>query len=702
MLFLFRANHHTPALLTLVLASAAQPLFGQDVPELSAVLVTTASRSERDITTTPAPVQLIDAADIQSMGAATLRDILELSTGLYVAPSGRNLQIRGLGHSDAVYLIDGRRIKGEFSNAYELERISATQIERIEILRGPASVLYGADALGGVINIITRRPRTGLEVSLDAQYGANSDGEGNRRVGAVDIRGGGEAFRYAVHASALRQRPYAEREATAVTVPQGGVQISPSAHPNGMIRNRLKDHYTVDVDYRDQAAVDTLAGDVEFSPAAALTLGLTFNYLQETREGDYVSGRYATSVLGGGGNFIQASNVPARQYDDNERLDLTARADWRPVDSLALSYRLHYSRYDKDRVVYALPWADLGYSSREASASSRNRSTLSHLIHDLTATWRPNTTHTVVAGLEHRSNKVDSTAYDADGRTYKSAFLQHEWQIAERFNAIYGARYDDVSVGGSQVSLQAGAVWKVVPLARLRFNYSQGFKAPDDRVLYVDQINPQGVPMLGAEVIAAANGKTSAHTLKPETSETYEVGLAGGGARWHYDLSVFHSEVKERIEQVREGSGSLSYNTFRNISAVRIQGIEAEGSWRIRHNLRARVGLTRLHAENLDTGERLLSTPHTLATVAVDFTPAQNWMLQAIVRHAGSQDFSGSTSTERADAYTLLNLKASYMPPANPKLEIYGGINNVLDEKVDTALGSDPGPYLYAGIRYHF
>lgn len=691
-----------PALVPLALCCAAPPLLAQEAPELSAVIVTTATRSERDITATPAPIQLIDAADIEAMGAATLRDILELSSGLYVAPSGRNLQIRGLGHSDSVYLLDGRRIKGEFSNAYELERISATKIERIEILRGPASVLYGADALGGVINIITRRPRSGLEISLDAQYGANSDGDGSRRTGAVAIRGGSEVLRYALHASALRQRPYAERETTTVTAPQAGVQIPPSTHPNALIRTRLKDHYTVDVDYRDQAAVDTLGGEIEVHPSAALTLGLAFNYLQETREGDYVSSRYATTVAGGGGNFIQAANIPARQYDDNERRDLTARADWRPADSLALAYRLHYSRYDKDRVVYALPWADLGYGSREASASSRNRSTLSHLIHDLTATWRPDTAHTVVGGMEHRSNKVDSTAYDADGRTFKSAFLQHEWQLAERFNAVYGARYDDVSVGGSQVSLQAGAVWQAAPLARLRFNYAQGFKAPDDRVLYVDQTNPQGVPMLGAEVIAAARGKTTAHALKPETSETWEVGLAGGNTQRQYGLSLFRSDIEERIEQVREGSAPLTYNTFRNISAARIRGIEAEGSWRIRHNLRARIGLTRLRTENLDTGARLLATPHTLANLSVDYTPTQNWMLQAIVRHTGSQDYSGTTATERADAYTLVNLKASYLPPSSPGLEIYGGINNIFDEKIDTALGSDPGPYLYAGIRYRF
>jgi outer membrane receptor for ferrienterochelin and colicins len=274
--------------------------------------------------------------------------------------------------------------------------------------------------------------------------------------------------------------------------------------------------------------------------------------------------------------------------------------------------------------------------------------------------------------------------------------------MASDLNAVYGIRHDDDSVGGARLSGQAGAVWSLSPLARLRVNFAQGYKAPDDRSLYVDQVNPSGVPMLGAGVVNAAQGKTAAHTLKPEVSETFEIGIAGGGRAWNYGATVFRTRIEDRIEQTREGAAPLTYNTFRNISEARIDGIETEGGVPLAAGLRARLAVTALKAENAQTGAKLLNTPAKIASVSLDYSPVDAWMLQAIVRHVGEQDYSGTAGTATADAYTLLNLKASYLPKGARGLEIYGGINNLLDEKVDKALGSDPGPYLYAGLRYRF
>jgi len=688
-------------LLTLSSACPITVLAGEDSIELPTVYVTTATRTQHDIDTSPAPIQLIDSADIQAAGATTLRNILDLAPGVYVSPSGTNLQIRGLGGSDTLYLIDGRRVEGEFSNSFELERIPATMIDRIEIVRGPASLLYGADALGGVVNIITKPPTSVLEGSVDLQYGANDRGAGERAQFAADLRGGSEALRFSLYASRLSRDPYSERETARVTVPQSGTQVAPSRHSNARIRNGLADSYEVDVDYRDQADVDTVGGALEWRMTPDLKLRFDLNAMREEREGAYISSRYATNYTASG-KTLQAADIPARQYDDNERLDTALTLDWSVLDRLDLRYRLQYSRYDKDRVAYAIHYADLGYATRNDSASAVNQSTLTQWVNELTATWRPAEGHTLVGGLEHRENDVESTAYTADTRTFDSAFLQHEWQLRPNLNAVYGARYDDDSVGGSHLSFQAGGVWTLAPLARLRANFAQGYKSPDDRSLYVDQVNPQGVAMLGAEVISPDQGKTSAHSLDPESSDTFEVGLAGTAMRWDYGLTLFHTEVTDRIEMVREGSGLLAYNTFRNISEARIQGIEAEGSISLTPDLRARVAFTQLSTENRSTGDPLLNTPETLATLTLDYAPSADWLLQAIVRYTGEQDYSGRTGIETAAGYTLVHLKASYTPAGLTGVELYGGIDNLFDEAIDPGLGSDPGPYAYLGARYAF
>lgn len=104
--------------IALTIAAVPATAWAEEPTTLAPVIVTTATRTESNIATTPAPIQLIGADDIQAMGATTLRDILEAAPGAYVSPSGTNLQVYGLGHADTVYLLNGRRIKGEFSTSY--------------------------------------------------------------------------------------------------------------------------------------------------------------------------------------------------------------------------------------------------------------------------------------------------------------------------------------------------------------------------------------------------------------------------------------------------------------------------------------------------------------------------------------------------------------------------------------------------------
>ncbi|MFW6257985.1 MAG: TonB-dependent receptor plug domain-containing protein [Halochromatium sp.] len=707
---------------------------GSDI-ELSPIYVTTATRTREDISTAPAPVQLIDEVDIEAAQATTLRDILDITPNLHVSPNGRTLQIRGLGQSDTLYLLDGRRITGEFSNSFELERLSAAMIERIEIIRGPASVLYGSDALGGVVNIITKQPSEGFEVDLDVQYGANDHGEAERSMVAGSLRGGDQTFGYSLYANHTQRQPYHEQETAVVGVPKAGVLMPPSKSSNPQIQRSLPGSYQTSVDYRDQARVDTLGGSLDWQLNDQIALSLDVNYAQEARENDFISTRYRSNFQQPGQGSgqgkgkgkgkgkgqgpgsgqgqgqgqgqqqtgpIMVANVPARQENDNHRIDVAGTLDWSPTEQLDFSYQLHYDQYDKDREILALPYADLGYASRADSASSINKTTMTQWVNDLLAVWQPTDGQTLTAGLEHRDNAIDSTAYDADNRRFSSAFLQHQWQVSPRLNLVYGGRYDDDSVGGSNLSMQAGGVYRIAPLARIRANYAQGFKAPDDRDLYVDQVNPQGFPMLGALVIAPEFGKTSAQDLDPEKSETIELALAGDGPTLGYQVTLFHTRVEDRIQRVREGQGLESYNSFRNVGETHIQGVEAEGSLQLTDTLGVRASATHFSTENKDSDDPLLQTPETLANLTLDFSPSPDWLLQLITSYTGEQQYSSTEGIETAAGYTLVNLKASYQPTALEGFELYAGIDNLFDEAVDTGIGSNPGPFGYLGARYRF
>jgi vitamin B12 transporter len=147
-------------LIPLVLIACPPPLWAADATALPPVFVT-AARAAQPLTNVLADVRVIDAEQIRAAGAATLTELLQSFGGVEIAASGGRGQtsgvfMRGSNANHVVLLIDGIRIQSASAGTNAFETIPLEQIERIEVLRGPASSLYGADAIGGVIQIFTR------------------------------------------------------------------------------------------------------------------------------------------------------------------------------------------------------------------------------------------------------------------------------------------------------------------------------------------------------------------------------------------------------------------------------------------------------------------------------------------------------------------------------------------------------------------
>lgn len=128
-------------------------------------VVVTASRTEQEVKETPAAVEVITREEIEKLGAKNLGDALRLSTGIDLgapAMSGRSVSVRGMSMRHVLILVDGKRLVSEgnhsTANSYELNRINMNNVERVEIVRGPVSSLYGSEGMSGVINIVTRKP----------------------------------------------------------------------------------------------------------------------------------------------------------------------------------------------------------------------------------------------------------------------------------------------------------------------------------------------------------------------------------------------------------------------------------------------------------------------------------------------------------------------------------------------------------------
>jgi len=164
--------------LVLLLASGARaqgppPLEEeQDVEEIEEIVVT-GSRGPRRLGEAPVSVEVIDRAKIEASGSQDVADLLEQHRGVDVQRSvlGASVRLRGLEAEHTLILVDGQRVVGAKDGTIDMSRFSADSIERIEIVKGASSALYGSDALGGVINIITRRSKALAQASITARGG---------------------------------------------------------------------------------------------------------------------------------------------------------------------------------------------------------------------------------------------------------------------------------------------------------------------------------------------------------------------------------------------------------------------------------------------------------------------------------------------------------------------------------------------------
>ena len=204
------ANAQEPALPVQALdaRTAEQPALEQQAPEqrwhaqaeaaersveLRQVVVT-GTHTAHALSDSPVDVQLITRRQIADSGARDVQQLLEREGGLTVsrvAGRGSSIEIQGLSSEQVLILVDGQRVVGRINGAIDLTRLKTESIERIEIIKGPSSALYGSDALGGVVNIITKSGGHGANVLTQFDSGGNGEVSGGWDYGRGSVSAGG-------------------------------------------------------------------------------------------------------------------------------------------------------------------------------------------------------------------------------------------------------------------------------------------------------------------------------------------------------------------------------------------------------------------------------------------------------------------------------------------------------------------------------
>ena len=524
-------------------------------------VVVTATRAERRADEVAVPVSVIGQQEIEAQGSARATDLLSDQPGLTInTDHGSGLQLRGLGPEYTLILVDGEPIIGRTAGTLDLDRLTTANVQRVEIVRGPTSSLYGSDALAGVVNLITQRPQDELGAEVRSRYGTHGTVGLSARVAGTSGPWQGSVFvnRYRM----------------------GGYDLSP---------NVLAPTRPSYVDYTAQAKGQYDAG-------ARTTLSFRGRLATQSQD-------YAVGIDGGG------AAGPVRHSQQNDRLDWngTAEVEQRLGAGWSLTGTLYGSGYHTDQ---SLRRADDGRVRSQSTLDQQHGKAEAILRGALGAD------HLLTVGAGGTVDRIDADR-KTGRRTGGFGFVQDEWSLAEALDVTGSLRLDANSDYASRLSPKVSV--RYAPLDRLsvRASVGSGYKAPAFRQLYLDFTNPQaGYSVFGVTEVQEGLQRfreqgqideqfrsTSAlgDPLDPETSWAYNAGLTAtlwDGATLRLD--AYHNEVSNLIdtEPVARKTNGQSVFTYVNRSEVFTRGLEARLTLRPVSRLHVELGYDYLEAKD--------------------------------------------------------------------------------------------------------
>ena len=421
------------ATLSLALAAAFPTHAQVQLPQS----VVTASRVATPITDVLGDVSVIDRATLDLAGQSSLRDLLAQLPGVQMTTNGSyrsntGIFLRGANTSQTLVLIDGVRVGSATSGGASFENIPLSRIERIEVLRGPASALYGPDAVGGVIQIFTREAGPGLQA--DANIGLGTDGQ--QQAGA-SVRGTSGIVGYSLG--------FSREKATGISV----------------ISNPAAGSYNPDEDGFNATSVDAkLTAKLNREHAVSLSL------LHNETEYQFDSTPFPNPLA------LTRLTTDARSKVNLNNATFKWDAQWLAQWHSALTV----GTSDEQSLGDYFRISDGAFGGNTKFNTSRRQ-----------VTWQNDITlykDVLSVMLENRNESVDSsTAYTVTSRDVRSALVSYAFNRPV-WNALFVARNDDNSQFGSFNNWSASGGYRVTETLRAVASVGTSFQAPSFNQLY--------------------------------------------------------------------------------------------------------------------------------------------------------------------------------------------------------------------------
>ena len=639
----------------------------QSQTELPTVTVT-ATREEEKISETPISVGVVPQRSIQITKPAHPLEILGQVPGVSISVTngeGHQTAIRQGFTTSPVYLFleDGipTRATGNF-NHNALYEVNIPSAGSIEVIRGPGSALHGSDAIGGIVNVLTKTPRANKGQDVSVELG----GHGYRRLlGGFDTGShGAGALRADVnltHTDGWRTR-------------------------TGYDRQSLNMRWDAGPD--DRTIVKTILGYTKIDQETGANSALPWDLYQNNptvnlrspayRKVDAL--RFSTAIereLGQGALLSFTPYFRGNKMELNGSFNFTgdARIENTEVFSLGLlaKYRKDLNDSVRSRVIAGL---DLDHSP---SSRKENKITLA------STSIGPNSLYT-----QYTSYTIGDQMYNYDV-AYQSAspYLHYEMSPSERLRLTAGLRYDsarygmdnnraagyftvsgreyyspaEASASFSRLSPKLGATYALNPEHHVYVTYNQGFRTPSESQLFRGGRSASGGTQAArqAEALALFNASASLKAIK---ADQYEVGLRGAADKWNYDIVAYVLTKKDDLLSRRDDTG---YSVQTNNGTTEHKGIEIGLGRSFTSRIRFDAALSYAKhtykdwvtsSENF-SGKEIESSPRFLGNARLTVRPVERVMTQLEWVRIGSYYLDAANTYGKYSGHDLFNLRAS-------------------------------------------
>ena len=676
-------------------AVAQQTVIDSTATEKLEEIVLTATRTERQLSSLPLPVTLISKKNIVQSGTIRLDQILNEQTGIITVSdeSGfEGVQIQGISSDYILILVDGVPLVGRSAGNFDLSRITVGNIKQIEVVKGPASSLYGSEALGGVINIITEKPKTEkLNGNVSYRLGSFTQQDIN-----LDVKKRFDKLRIGFFANRFSSDGYDLSPET------GGQTVNP--FENYTFNTRL--YY----DFNENLSLFTSARYYDQNQDA----GFTFEDIEY-------------------------------QGDSKEKeWNAHARLDHKWDEKLSTSYEFYYTNYRaNERLEDPI--------EEDVFTDSDFNQTL--IRPEIRANYKLESAGTITAGVGYQLESLDRTYFD-ERVDFNSQYVYGQYDVnpTEKLNVIAGARFDNHSEYSNQFSPKLAARYQLSESIAIKASVGYGFKAPDFRQLYFDFTNSAvGYTVLGYNVAIDKLNELQAQgqildvvvplnelddPLEAESSIGYNLGMTFKKGKWNSELNFFRNDFKNLIDTriiARKNNGQNVFS-YVNFDEIYTTGLEVNTSYKVSPAIKLSAGYQLLYAfdktqeKAVEDGNVFVRDAQTNQTVTIDRSEyfglinrsrhngnfkifydikkyKTNVNLRLLYRSKYAQfDTNGnglidSYDTSFIDGYVTTNIAANKTFYKDFNLQV--GANNLLDY-TDNNIPTQPGIQGYIKLNYQF